>query len=140
MIKAACPRCSVRGRSGLAWQATGHFVTRRLATSFMCAELTCQTPGCGARWTTGCVDAVAAGQAARASQGREPYALGEDDAATVASTEAVRVPAPTLFPGLPKQSQGFVKAGAIGGGRSAQQLVQSFAGVDVKTRQSGDTE
>lgn len=86
---------------------------------------------------------MSAGQAVRAEQQIPPYALGEEDAATLAAVEAVRVPAPTLFPGLAKQSQGFVKAGGFAAGRSAQQVVadiQKHAGVDVKTRQSGDTE
>lgn len=127
MIAAACPRCVVYGRAGTKWHATGRFITRvTIGRAFIAAELACDTLPChGRMWTTGCRDAVEAGQRVRAERGEPPYELGGIDPRTEAASTSSPAPQPSLPHSRVRQDD-FTGAGALA--------------ADWKQRQGGDTE
>lgn len=106
----------------------------------MCAELVCAR--CGNVWTSGCIDAVDAGQTVRVERGDEPYTLGEVDEATPTEriAQTVRVPAPTLFGALPPRSQGFVPVGRTAKRMTVEEAARLIARPDAKQRQAGGDE
>lgn len=109
-MTADCVRCGGSNRNTKQWEVVSF--TERPGERPR-AYLRCRV--CGNRFSSQAPDAVEAGRAFAAARGDAPIAA------------PCAVPAPSLFGGaLPKQSQGFVKAGAGIQGRSAQDVVDAI--------------
>lgn len=145
-----CAHCVTAGKSGAKWHATGRMFTRRKwGKAYIVAALVCDREGCGNAWMTTGVDALEAGQAARAREGLPVYVLdGEPDPSE--SPEIVErepgedddcpAPQPSLF--RPRRSdRGFVKPTTFVRARTPEQIVRDlqWRGRDVKRDASGDT-